>query len=433
MWLFVHRPFEIWPILGDIRLERLYMIFTLVAWFAISPKIWTSNSNNAAIFFVAFSIFISTLMSPYHGLGNNLTTENWFKVFVFFLLVMTSVQTEKDLKILVTAFSVVFSIYMLHSFREYLNGKMVYRMGIARMVGVDSTMNDPNTFGASINYALPLLLPLMSLGKGINNKRQKKMIFLLLVSSFVLSVLCVQLTGSRSSFAILAASLLGLTMLSKYRIRILLLLAVLACVVWVSTPERLKIRYISLIDSSVLEGQDMKGAQASADSRNEFFWIGLEIWKKYPLFGTGPEGFYYASGLDIQSHGLIPQVLSELGTLGAIAYLSFIGAVFANHINAGRLYKRMQALKRENEVIYLYRVSFAVAWTVVLLIALGFSGHNAFRFTWVWYAAFQAFAISLMSKKVTEAIDHSSLIASQRQNMPYTTRERQQPHLGVQG
>ena len=31
MFLFIHRPFEIWPALGTLHIERLYMLGTLLA------------------------------------------------------------------------------------------------------------------------------------------------------------------------------------------------------------------------------------------------------------------------------------------------------------------------------------------------------------------------------------------------------------------
>ncbi len=48
------------------------------------------------------------------------------------------------------AFLAVMFVYMLHSLREYFNGRHVYRMSIDRMIGVDQAMSDPNSFGASI-------------------------------------------------------------------------------------------------------------------------------------------------------------------------------------------------------------------------------------------------------------------------------------------
>ena len=372
------------------------MIFTLFAWFAISPKVWTNNRNNAALFLVAFSIFISTLLSPYEGLGNNLTTENWFKVFVFFLLIMTSVKTEKDLKVLITAFTVCFTLYMLHSLREYRCGRHTFRMGIARMLGVDSTMNDPNAFGNGINYAIPLLLPLLIFAREQTTKRRKQLLLILAITSFLLSIICIQLTGSRSSFVALGISLTTLALLSKYRFRVLVLLCVAAPIVWFSLPADLQNRYLTVIYPEL----GPTSAQESAESRIVFFWMGIDIWKENLPFGVGPSCFPYASGTGVQSHGFIPQVTSELGTLGVVAYLMLIGCTLANSFESRSLCKKMKAMGREKEALYFHRVSFAVAFTVFLLILLGFGGHNAFRFTWIWYAAFQAIAVGILRQKV---------------------------------
>ena len=400
MWLFLHRPFEIWPIFATIRLERSYMIFTLMAWFAISPKIWNSNRNNIALLLIAFSILISTLLSPYQGFGNNQTTENWFKVFVFFLLLTTSVKTDKDFKVIVTAFTVCFTLYMLHSLREFLNGKGTYRMGIWRMVGVDSTMSDPNSFGSSINYALPLLLPLLVFTREQTTKRGKLMLYLLVLLSFALSLFCIQLTGSRGAFSVLGVGLLGLTLLSKYRIRILIGFLIVACIVWVTTPERHKIRYISIIDPSVLEGANMKGALASAQGRSAGFWGGINVWQQNLPFGVGPGCYQLTPGKTHQTHQLYSQILSELGTFGAIAYISLISAVFLNYVQSRMLLKKLKSLGREKEGLYFHKVSFAAAYVLLLLLVMGFGGHNGFRYNWVWYAAFQSLAVSLLKNKV---------------------------------
>ena len=376
------------------------MIFTLIAWFAISAKTWTNNRNCAALFFVAFSIFISTLLSPYSGLGDNLTTENWFKVFVFFLLVMTSVKTEKDLKILVTAFTVCFTLYMLHSYQEYRNGKGEYRMGTWRMVGVDSTMGNPNSFGNGINYAMCLLLPLVVLAKEIKVKNRKRLAYLLCLGSFGLSVLCIQLTGSRSSFGVLGLSLFGLALLSKYRVRLLLLFAIACPLLWFSLSDNLQNRFRTIWDPSA----GPANAQASAEGRTDGFLGGIEVWQQNVPFGVGP-GCYALTPRSggYQTHHLYGQIPSELGLVGILAYLSLVFTMVSNHLDAHLLYNQMKKLGREKDSLYLYRVSFGVAWALFLLLLLGNGGHNAFRFTWVWYAAFQAIAVELLRQKVNAA------------------------------
>ena len=48
MFLFIHRPFEVWPALGDLRVERVYMCATLAVWVLYPGKRWLSNPMHAA-------------------------------------------------------------------------------------------------------------------------------------------------------------------------------------------------------------------------------------------------------------------------------------------------------------------------------------------------------------------------------------------------
>src|SRR5205085_6191929 len=111
----------------------------------------------------------------------------------FYFLIVTTVHDEKGLKHLVVGFLAVMGLYLLHSLREYLGGRHTYRMGIARMIGVDGSLGDPNSFGASIVFALPVVVAVWRSGLGGRLGR------FLLTGYVGLSSLCVLLTGSRSS------------------------------------------------------------------------------------------------------------------------------------------------------------------------------------------------------------------------------------------
>src|SRR5262249_48897359 len=58
MWLFVHRPFEIWPALGAIQIERIYMLLMLLYWAAAARKSWLSNRLHVAL--AAFAAALGT-------------------------------------------------------------------------------------------------------------------------------------------------------------------------------------------------------------------------------------------------------------------------------------------------------------------------------------------------------------------------------------
>jgi O-antigen ligase len=386
MWLFIHRPFEIWPWLAELRIERVYMLLTIVYWSA-QPKSWAPNRLNTGIGLLAAAIVVSAVLSPYEGLGSQ-AVQDWLKLLVFYVLVLTSVRSLGDLKTLIVAFVVIMGLYELHSLREYLNGRGVYRMGIWRMIGVDSSLNDPNSFSASILYGLPLLLPVAALA---TEKWQRRALWGLLA----LGLACIALTGSRTAFAAIILFSMGFGMLSPHRWRILASLVVAAPLVWVNLSEDLQNRYLSLIDPS----RGPANAQESADSRERFFFMALDIWKENPLFGVGPRGFAYASGTGMQSHSLYAETISELGLIGIVAVVTLLVGFYKNYREVRRLY---QTAEPTTDVIFLYRTLLAIGMAVILLLFLGLGGHNLFRFTWLWYAAFSALALKFLHETVSE-------------------------------
>ncbi len=389
MWLFIHRPFEVWPWLGDFHIERIYMIITLAYWATCVEKRWIANRLNPAFLMLAAAILAAAALTPYPAVAGptSVTVQNWFKIAVFYVLVLTSVREERELKILLAAFVLSFGLFMLHSLREFLCGAHAYRMGVARMVGVGTTFSDPNTFGNSIIYALPMVIPLW----GVAQRGWQRWG---LVAFIGLSVLCLLLTGSRSSFVGLCVLCFAAALMSRYRFVALVALAVAAPIAWMNLREDLQNRYLTLIDPS----RGPANAKASADSRIMFFWQAIGLWSEYPVSGVGPGAFGAAIGHGIQAHNLYGQVLAELGTAGGIALLAIILGFSMNMRQAWRFRRG----RPELDGSLLYRTCWAAFITVPLLLLLGLGGHNMFRYTWLWYGAFQVVALRLLQERIAE-------------------------------
>src|SRR5438552_3561563 len=192
MFLFIHRPFEVWPALGEVRLELLYMLVTGIVWLAYPGKRWLSNPFRAGVAVFAAAVGLRWLASPWSGEGYD-TVEKWFKMLVFYGMLVTVVHDEASLKKIVVAFLAVMALYMLHSLWEYTNGRHEYRMSIVRMMGVDQALGDPNSFAASVLYALPLVVPFWRC-------HPSRVMRGCLVGYVALSAACIVLSGSRAAF-----------------------------------------------------------------------------------------------------------------------------------------------------------------------------------------------------------------------------------------
>jgi O-antigen ligase len=376
MWLFIHRPFEYYPQLGDLQVERIYVIFMTAVW-AVSPnKVWAANR-----LFVAQAIFlvvmiVSWMLSPYADTESVL--ENYFKVAVFFVLVVTSVRDVKGLRHLLLAYLIAVGLYASHSLLEYANGRIEVRMGTHRMVGVDSTYRDPNAFAYTLLTCLPMTLPFW---------RDKKTPLgrALLLGFTGLAVLCILLTGSRAGFMGLCFfAVLVLVMARRWKT--LLLLGMLAMLVFACLPQNLQDRYLTIVDPS----RGPRNAQESAEGRIEGLMDGLRFWQENPVLGLGPVAFFAkVTGRGIGSHNLYGQLLSELGTLGALAFAGVLYCFWRNGAEARRFYRERPEARRG----FAANTVSAIGLAIIVMLFLGWAGHNLYRYNWLWLSAFEAVAL----------------------------------------
>ncbi len=381
--MFVHRPFEVWPALGEWHMERVYMIFALCCWLASARKTIPKNQLNWAIIALVAGVICSSvcsLVAPFPNPG----VENWLKVALLYFLIITTIGDEHDLKSILVAFVIIMAVYMGHSMREYFNGKGVFRMGTWRMVGVDTSFSDPNSFSATIVYALPMLYPLWRCSENHWHR-------ILLGLYAVLSVACVLLSGSRGSFVGMLALASICLVFTKRRFLFLLVLCVAVPVTWGALPEDRRNRFMTIIDPSY----GPKNAQESADGRTLGWQHGVELFQSNPLTGVGPGAFPIASGLNLQAHHLYGQLLGEVGLIGAIPFVWMVLSFFGNSFWAYSDRK----LPGEASSGFANDLAIAISVAVVLLLLLGLGSHNLFRYTWLWYAAFQVIAIDCIRQR----------------------------------
>ena len=375
MFLFIDRPFEVWSWLGDLHLERVYMIIALVTWCILPNKRFLPNIQHVAYAIFVFAVLLAWIASPWNEQGQPVV-EDWLKIVVFYILLTTSIHDERALKTIVIGFVAVMGLYLLHSLREYLGGRHTFRMGIPRMIGVDRTLGDPNSFGASIVFVLPFVRALWK--TGIGGRRGK-----LLLSGFTaLCVLCILLSGSRSSFLGLSVWVL-LMLIHARRVWHWLLVAAFAPIVFVALPDSLQNRFETIINPAA----GPESARESGEGRIDGFFKGLELWASSPLTGIGPGAWRPATQSKIESHNLFGQLVGETETLGLVAF-TFLLVCFVINLRRLRRYSNQRV-----SCDFLKQVGGAVGTSVVLLLMMGLFGHNLFRFTWLWYGGFLVIAV----------------------------------------
>jgi hypothetical protein len=372
MFLFVHRPFEVWPTLGTFRIEFIYMLITGGIWIGTPGKRWIANRLHAALFIFAAAVLLCWVVSPWADDGQRVVTD-WLKIMVFYILIVTVVHDEQSLQRLLFCFLCVMAVYMLHSAWEYHNGRHNYRMLTARMIGVDESCGDPNSFGASIVYALPLVIPFWLC-------RPSLLIRGFLVGYVVLSMGCIALTGSRSAFVGFVLVALVVILRSRWRWRLLGPALLAAPMLWFALPASFQNRFETIVHPEV----GPANAQASAEIRLIGLKLGMQLFSNNPATGCGPGAWRKATHSPLESHNLYGQLIGEMGTFGILTFLGIVLMYGLNVRKIAGLYRDHPEWKGD----FLHHVSQALSLAVVLLLFEGNFGHNLFRYTWLWYAGF---------------------------------------------
>ena len=372
MFLYVHRPFEIWPTLADIRLELLYMLMTGGLWLAAGGKRWISSGLHWAFVFFAVAVLLCWAASPYNDFTRP-DVENYLKLFPSYLLIVTLLRDERDLKFVVLGFLVVMTGYMLHSLYEYHGGRHMTRMNIARLMGVDSNVTDPNSFAASLVYALPFAVPVW-----VGHRARLVRAF---VAGYVgLTLLCIVLTGSRAAFLGLLLCAAVLILRSRWRAPLAAAAVVCSPLLWAAMPQQMQTRFETIIHPEV----GPKSAKDSGDDRLIGLQLGMKLWGENPLTGCGPGMWIPATHREIQSHNLYAQLAGEMGTLGVATFAGILGTFWVVLRRLRREYDRHPEWGHD----FVYHVIRAVGLALLLLLFCGNASHNLFRFNWVWFGGF---------------------------------------------
>lgn len=405
MFLFIFRPFEYWPVLGEYHIERIYMLCLMTSVFLWREKRYIPHPINKAVL-LFFAIMLISAATAFDQNAAFTEVFDYFKLIVFYFIVALTIRDERELKNFIFAFLIIMFLYVGKSAWEFfIHDRYVYRMGIKRMTGVDITYGDPNAFAASIVYSLPFLWAM------IKCQLENRWIKIMLWAYGILAPVCILYTGSRSG---MVTSLLFFVLIWFYTSKKLLglvLLSLLLMVTWVNMPESYKIRFESIFVHGIAEKAGQKGADDSARGRIEGLKMGIKTFKSYPLLGIGPANFKYAWAgatgevIGWSAHNLYGQLLGELGGLGFISFSILVGLILKTHYGVKKevslfLQKKKDEITNDEarDLLLLQYISIASIQAIILLLFNGNFGHNLYRYLWLWIGAIGVLSTQFISE-----------------------------------
>lgn len=382
LFLLIERPWESISFLRGVPVQLPYALIMIVIAIISNKLIVIKSPTNKWVFgLLALHFFISPFAYKFEYALSQ--TIEYSKIIIFYVLVLSAVEDEKDLNFIIKAYVVSMLLYVSHSVLEFYNGRHFYRMGITRMIGVDSTYNDPNNFGESIVQSLPFVVVFFK-------TEAKKIYKLLCLGYLAMSVFCIIQTGSRTSFVALLIFFIILVLKQKgAKLFFFLMITLISVsVVWTNMPEEKKIRIQTLWDKDV----GPKNAHSSARGRLVGLQDSWKMFKQKPLTGVGPGGRNYI-GYKInnnihesptQAHVLVGEIIAELGIFGLILFVGLICSIIGSCLSAINIFKNN--LEHGSEFCLL--LSEAIIISTILTLFFGVGNHNFYRPMWLWLAAY---------------------------------------------
>jgi len=369
-------PATIWPQLGALHPDA-----ALGGVLLISVIIHKKFKGETFIFFQERMTWLLTLFVGALGASvltsvwpsNSLSTIiNFMTTFIFYLLMVNVLTTEKRLAGFIWLFILSWGYTAISSAIAYSAGNLKIAQGIERAQSLAGS--DPNALAVS----LVLAIPFMAFAVGWTKQGPLRFISLMLA---IVSVLTISITGSRGGVIGLLVVLFFIWITSKHRLVTIMIFLVAIALGWLALPAQYKERYSTVTSDEV---------DASTQARYDAWYAGIGMFSARPIFGIGVGNFAvaYASGdySDrghwLKAHSLYVQLIAELGLAGVV---TFVPLVFYMIWQNFRLRKLMR--ERGAKSGLLRAVSYSITCSIGALFITSIFGHSLFRMHWYWCCA----------------------------------------------
>ena len=247
----------------------------------------------------------------------------WLKyyeyVFLYFMVV-SAVTTKEEARGLVIASLVTCFLVALFAIAQIPSGERA-------SAPFEGETGEPNTLGGYLVFMLAIVLGLLLTSGAVTNRLP--LLLLLAAGSFGLMA-----TLSRASFlaaGVLILGAIGFLAPRKPILMTMVLLGILSTPLW--APHAVKERISYTFTQAEEEGQIRLGAlriDTSTSDRLRSWEQSFELWKKFPLWGTGVTGGPFLDAM-------YPRVLAETGLLGLVAFIVLMWSIVRMSITSYRL------------------------------------------------------------------------------------------------
>ncbi len=384
------------PIYVDLHLPQVFAILTLILCFVRSRD---SKIQLDPKFFLLFAFLVVILVSRIFAdtpVFENKVPGEFFKMFVLFFLITSSIRNEKDLMqvflvlVIVNAFSALYHYYY-------------YKTGSWQSIYVLPKLGSLNRNGFAL--VLASMIPMSYSLSRMSDKKSLKILFIIYTIVFMMGTI---LTYSRSGFLCMVAGILAFIALDKNKLRNIFVILVIA----LAMSSRISDKYINRLETIQNYEEDN-----SAMGRVAVNKAAINMIRTHPVLGVGAGNFnsefieyvpyellqWVSPGKS--PHNVFLQVGSETGIIGLSIFSVFIIWCFIDLIKL-----RLKFMKHSPPIVSFQIVNSLLAGFFAYMVGQQFGQGGYYGYIYVF-----APLITVAGKVIGEKIkSEERILALQR-------------------
>lgn len=387
-----------YPILAPFRVEFVVGAILLIN---ISLKIVSQdiaiseNKVNYAslVFFcycgltIPFSYVISRAIEQY---------IQFFKFFSIYLMIISCINNEKRIKVFFMVLLAMTALIFVEPFFLSLQGKGYrYANYMMRLYGVTGFFAHPNQLGGIAAANLPFFYYMIFYYKS-------PLIKVFFIALVFIAIRVVMLTQSRTAFIGVFAFLVFAFLMSKHKVKMLVVLLLCSFMMYPFIPEETRNRFFTLKQSvDVLSADESKYVGDHEVGSMNSRWIlvkrSFTVFIENPIIGVGMDCYPSVSGRKWNSwmltHNLYTQALAELGIVGFLLFIYLLYQIYRNIRSADNL------MQSRNDRSILYFINNAQLMFLSIRLVIGLFGHDLYRNWWWISAGLSVVSIRILKEK----------------------------------
>jgi hypothetical protein len=361
---------EFYPELAEIRIELVVAVVVL-ARLALSADLAKLspeyNAVNKYVMLLVGSVFLSFLFAMDRKFAWDNAIYHFLKAILLYMMIVLSVDNEKDIKIFVWCFVSMFAYLAYEPAFRFITGSegRQYDYGVNYIADI-GILSGHVSLANNMNQMIPIAFFLVPCARS----KIMKMVACAIMAIFVIALIGSGSRGGVVGFIVFCGTLVYF---SKRRVRNALITGLLVFGLFLVSPSFKE-------TGARIEGGETEGRLVGIIHGIEMIRL------KGHIFGVGPGCFMLARGRyfghTMMSHNIYGEILGDLGIPGTVVCILLIREIFRNFRRA----KGSQVLSLSGGAfIPVVTLGFQMSLIVRLFVSLG--SHGLYYFYWYLIAA----------------------------------------------